>query len=111
MSGLLERLQRLRAKCYSASSRNGVGQRRISRYARYFTRDACLLIGYKVSAKLYGILALLAEQCPSFGRSSVALATGHLADKLGDMKLKKPAGDLLLLFAEKTSLHFVLTQG
>jgi cytoskeleton-associated protein 5 len=27
------------------------------------------------------------------------------------MKLKKPAGDALLLFAEKTSLQFVLSQG
>jgi len=30
---------------------------------------------------------------------------------LGDMKLKKPAGDTLLLFAEKTSLQFVFSQG
>ena len=38
-----------------------------------------------MSTKLYGILALLAEQCPTFGRSSVALASGHLSEKLGDM--------------------------
>ncbi|KAJ7658710.1 hypothetical protein DFH06DRAFT_1407161 [Mycena polygramma] len=31
-------------------------------------------------------------------------------DKLGDLKLKKPAGDTLLVFAEKTSLRFVLNQ-
>ncbi|KAJ7658829.1 hypothetical protein DFH06DRAFT_1407392 [Mycena polygramma] len=30
--------------------------------------------------------------------------------KLGDLKLKKPAGDTLLVFAEKTSLRFVLNQ-
>jgi cytoskeleton-associated protein 5 len=60
---------------------------------------------------LYTILALLAQQCPSFGRSSVALCVPHLTEKLGDMKLKKPAGDTLLSFAEKTSLQFVLGQG
>ncbi|KAH9934783.1 armadillo-type protein [Fomitopsis serialis] len=51
---------------------------------------------FQVSAKLYGILSILAESCPSFGRSSVALC------------LKKPAGETLLLCAEKTSLQFVL---
>lgn len=40
----------------------------------------------------------------------MALASGHLSEKLGDMKLKKPAGETLLLFAEKTSLQFVLNQ-
>ncbi|KAH7930808.1 ARM repeat-containing protein [Leucogyrophana mollusca] len=65
---------------------------------------------FQVSAKLYGILNFLAERCPSFGRSCVALSTGHLSEKLGDMKLKKPAGDALLAFSEKTSLQFVLNQ-
>ena len=64
-----------------------------------------------MSTKLYGILNILAERCPSFGRSSVALAVPHLSEKLGDMKLKKPAGETLLLFAEKTSLQFVLGHG
>ncbi|KAG2368513.1 armadillo-type protein [Suillus spraguei] len=65
---------------------------------------------FQVSAKLYGILTILAEGCPSFGRSCVALSTGHLSEKLGDMKLKKSAGDALTAFAEKTSLQFVLNQ-
>ncbi|KIJ17379.1 hypothetical protein PAXINDRAFT_74088 [Paxillus involutus ATCC 200175] len=65
---------------------------------------------FQVSAKLYAILSILAERCPSFGRSCVALSTGHLSEKLGDAKLKKPAGDTLLVFAEKTSLQFVLNQ-
>jgi cytoskeleton-associated protein 5 len=60
---------------------------------------------------LYGILSILADRCPSFGRSCVALCVAHLSEKLGDMKLKKPAGDTLLLFSEKTSLQFVLNQG
>ncbi|KAI0695900.1 ARM repeat-containing protein [Cytidiella melzeri] len=63
---------------------------------------------FQVSAKLYGILNVLAERCPTFGRSSVALCIPHLSEKLGDTKLKKPAGESLLLFAEKTSLQFVL---
>ncbi|GJJ12392.1 hypothetical protein Clacol_006634 [Clathrus columnatus] len=65
---------------------------------------------FQVSAKLYGIISMLAMECPSFGRSSVALCVGHLSEKLGDLKLKKPAGDTLLLLAEKTSLSFVLNQ-
>ncbi|KAG8908511.1 Microtubule-associated protein, microtubule dynamics during spindle orientation [Tulasnella sp. 403] len=65
---------------------------------------------FQVSAKVYGALAVLAERSPTFSKSCVALSTGHLAEKLGDMKLKKPAGDTLLLFAEKTSLSFILEQ-
>jgi cytoskeleton-associated protein 5 len=65
----------------------------------------------QVSAKLYGILNMLAQQCPSFGRSCVALCVPHLAEKLGDLKLKKPAGEALLAYSEKTSLQFVLGQG
>ncbi|KAL1947742.1 hypothetical protein VTO73DRAFT_13466 [Trametes versicolor] len=63
---------------------------------------------FQVSAKLYGILQILADRCPTFGRPAVAICVPHLSEKLGDMKLKKPAGETLLLFAEKTSLQFVL---
>ncbi len=66
---------------------------------------------FQVSAKLYGILIILAERCPSFGRSCAALSTPHLSEKLGDAKLKKPAGDALIAFAEKMSLQFVLNIG
>ncbi|KAH9001055.1 ARM repeat-containing protein [Lactarius akahatsu] len=65
---------------------------------------------FQVSAKLYGILVILAERCPSFGRSCAALSIPHLSEKLGDGKLKKPAGETLGTFAEKTSLQFVLNQ-
>lgn len=70
-----------------------------------------LTFGFQVSAKLYNLLVMLAEGCPSFGRASAALSIPHLSEKLGDLKLKKPAGDALLVFAEKTSLQFVLNQG
>ena len=56
-------------------------------------------------------MSLMAEKSPSFGRTAVALSVGHLSEKLGDMKLKKPAGDAMTLYAEKTSLAFVLAQG
>ncbi|KAG7092429.1 hypothetical protein E1B28_008785 [Marasmius oreades] len=65
---------------------------------------------FQVSTKIYGVCALLAERSKTFGRSCVALCVPHLSEKLGDMKLKKPAGDTLLLFAERTSLQFVLNQ-
>ena len=65
----------------------------------------------QVSAKIYGMLITLCERCKSFGRSSVALSVPHLSEKLGDTKLKKPAGDALTAFASKTSLQFVLNQG
>lgn len=53
----------------------------------------------------------MAQKCAKFGRSSAALAIGPLTDKLGDLKLKKPAGEALGMFAEKTSLGFVFSQG
>ncbi|KAK4685920.1 cytoskeleton-associated protein 5, partial [Tremellales sp. Uapishka_1] len=65
---------------------------------------------FQVSAELYQVMALMAEKSPTFGKPSAALVIGHLSDKLGDMKLKKPAGDALTVFAEKTSLAFVLAQ-
>jgi cytoskeleton-associated protein 5 len=39
---------------------------------------------FQVSTKLYGILVILAERCPSFGRSCAALSIPHLSEKLGD---------------------------
>lgn len=64
-----------------------------------------------MSSKIYGIFTALAQQSSMFGRSCCALCIPHLTEKLGDMKLKKPAGDTLIAFAEKTSLQFVLSQG
>ncbi|ORY29668.1 armadillo-type protein [Naematelia encephala] len=65
---------------------------------------------FQVSAKLYQLMASMAEKSPTFGRAAAALCIGNLSDKLGDMKLKKPAGDALSAFAEKTCLAFVLAQ-
>ena len=52
----------------------------------------------------------MAEKSPTFGRTSAALAVGPLSDKLGDLKLKKSAGEAMTAFAERTSLAFVLAQ-
>lgn len=64
-----------------------------------------------MSAKLYQVMSSMAEKSPSFAKPAAALVIGPLSDKLGDLKLKKPAGDALTMFAEKTSLAFVLAQG
>lgn len=66
---------------------------------------------FQVSAKIFQIFQIMAEKSPTFGRPAASLCIGHLTDKLGDMKLKKPSGDALSVFAEKTSLAFVLAQG
>lgn len=66
---------------------------------------------FQVSAKIYQIIQVMAEKSSTFGKPSASLCIGHLTDKLGDMKLKKPAGDALTVIAEKTSLAFVLAQG
>ena len=66
---------------------------------------------FQVSTKTYNVMALLAQKSPTFSKSSAAQAIGPLTDKLGDLKLKKPASEALIVFAEKTSLGFVLSQG
>jgi cytoskeleton-associated protein 5 len=65
----------------------------------------------KVYGKMIAIFQLFADQSPSFSKACAAITIPPLSDKLGDIKLKKPAGDALLLYAEKTSLQFVLSQG
>ncbi|RUO96555.1 hypothetical protein BC936DRAFT_141846 [Jimgerdemannia flammicorona] len=84
----------------------------------------------QVLTKVFEVCQLLASKCPTFSKSSAALAIpGNLShisrnckavqhmlvsercvEKLGDIKLKKAAGDCLTTFVEKTSLQFVFTQ-
>lgn len=66
---------------------------------------------FQVSAKLYQVMQIMAERSSTFGKPAASLIIGPLTDKLGDMKLKKPAGEALTTIAEKTSLAFTLTQG
>ncbi len=65
---------------------------------------------FQVMAEVYKALQMLANDCPTFGRPSVALSVQPLCDKLGDIKLKTPAGETLVTFAEKTSFGFLLAQ-
>lgn len=65
---------------------------------------------FQVSGKIYQVIQLMAEKSPSFGKPAAALVIGPLTDKLGDLKLKKPAGEALATIAEKTSLAFILAQ-
>ncbi|KAI8334829.1 armadillo-type protein [Chlamydoabsidia padenii] len=67
-------------------------------------------MNFQVMTKLYGVMQLLATTCPSFTRSCAAIGIPGMVEKLGDIKLKKPAGECLVAFAEKTSLQFVLSQ-
>lgn len=50
------------------------------------------------------------QELASFGSGAAALTIPPLCDKLGDMKLKGTAGETLMLYAEATSLGFVLGQ-
>lgn len=65
---------------------------------------------FQVMAEVYVALRTLAQDCPTFGRPTVALSVAPLCEKLGDIKLKTPAGETLTLFAEKTSFGFLLNQ-
>lgn len=59
---------------------------------------------------MFEVIRLFAEKSPSFGKPASALVIPALTEKLGDIKLKKLAGDALGVIAEKTSLAFVLAQ-
>ncbi|KAG9290927.1 hypothetical protein G9A89_011077 [Geosiphon pyriformis] len=65
---------------------------------------------FQIMSKAFNIMELLAERIPSFTKSAAALAIPILIEKLGDIKLKKSAGDCLTRFAEKSSLQFLLSQ-
>lgn len=65
---------------------------------------------FQVMTRSVNILQHLADNVPSFGKPSVALAVPGLVDKLGDMKVKKVASDCMCSFAQSTSLQFVLSQ-
>ncbi|GAA5837023.1 hypothetical protein JCM11251_004477 [Rhodosporidiobolus azoricus] len=65
---------------------------------------------FQVSAKLFSLLSQLASDSPTWTKACSAAAIPLLCDKLGDIKLKKPAADALGMFAEKSSAGFVLSQ-
>ncbi|KAG0237016.1 Microtubule-associated protein, microtubule dynamics during spindle orientation [Actinomortierella wolfii] len=65
---------------------------------------------FQVSAKMYGIFQLLAEKSSTFSKGCAALTVPAMIDKMGDIKLKKPAAECLTAYAEALSLSFVLSQ-
>lgn len=66
---------------------------------------------FQIYGKMAGLLSNMAQSSPTWTRACSALTIGPLSDKLGDVKLKKPAGDALTVYAERFSLQFVLSQG
>ncbi|KAG0267963.1 Microtubule-associated protein, microtubule dynamics during spindle orientation [Actinomortierella ambigua] len=65
---------------------------------------------FQVSAKMYATFQLLAEKSSTFSKACAALTVPAMVDKMGDIKLKKPAGECLTAYAEALSLSFVLSQ-
>ncbi|KAJ1672985.1 hypothetical protein EV182_006109, partial [Spiromyces aspiralis] len=66
---------------------------------------------FQVNGRMYSILKWLSENClAKFSPGCAALCIPALVDKLGDIKLKQPAADALVAFAERLSLKMVLGQ-
>ncbi|BGO97975.1 Protein STU2 [Rhodotorula toruloides] len=65
---------------------------------------------FQVAGKVFALLQQLATDSPTWTKACSAVSIPLLCDKLGDIKLKKPASDALVAFAEKSSLGFVLSQ-
>ncbi|CAB4442075.1 unnamed protein product, partial [Rhizophagus irregularis] len=56
---------------------------------------------FQVLSKAFNIIEMLSQKFPSFGKPAATLAIPILVEKLGDIKLKKSAGDALMAFSEK----------
>ncbi|GAA5893605.1 hypothetical protein JCM5296_002476 [Sporobolomyces johnsonii] len=65
---------------------------------------------FQVAGKMFALFQQLADDSPTWTKACAAVAVPLCCDKLGDIKLKKPAGDAMGAFAEKSSLGFVLSQ-
>jgi hypothetical protein len=66
---------------------------------------------FQVYGRMAAVFQALTERSPNWSRACSALTIPALSDKLGDIKIKKPAGDALVAYAEKFSLQFVLSHG
>jgi cytoskeleton-associated protein 5 len=67
-------------------------------------------MNFQVMGKMFFAIQTLAEQCPKFNKACAALCIPAMVEKLGDIKLKKPAGECLVVIAEKISIQFVFSQ-
>ncbi|KAI9105402.1 hypothetical protein DFS34DRAFT_7380 [Phlyctochytrium arcticum] len=65
---------------------------------------------FQVMTNMIKIFKLLAQEKPSFNRAAGAAIIPGLADNLGDMKVKRVAGDCLTVIAEKLTFQFVLNE-
>ncbi|KAI9292125.1 ARM repeat-containing protein [Neoconidiobolus thromboides FSU 785] len=65
---------------------------------------------FQVMTKMFNIFQALCVNHSNFTAGCAALTMPILVDKLGDIKLKKAAGDCLEAYAERTSLKFVFDQ-
>lgn len=67
-------------------------------------------MNFQVMGKMFNAIQTLSVECPKFNKACAALCIPVMVEKLGDIKLKKPAGECLVAVAEKISLQFVLSQ-
>ncbi|GAA5815313.1 hypothetical protein MFLAVUS_008819 [Mucor flavus] len=67
-------------------------------------------MNFQVMGKMFYAIQVLSEQCPKFNKACAALCIPVMVEKLGDIKLKKPASECLVAIAEKISLQFVFGQ-
>ncbi|KAI8882635.1 ARM repeat-containing protein [Backusella circina FSU 941] len=67
-------------------------------------------MNFQVMGKLFLVIQLMATHSPKFNKACAALTIPVMVEKLGDIKLKKPASECLVEIAEKTSLPFVFSQ-
>jgi cytoskeleton-associated protein 5 len=67
-------------------------------------------MNFQVMGKMFFAIQTLSVQCPKFNKACAALCIPAMVEKLGDIKLKKPAGECLIAIAEKISIQFVFSQ-
>jgi cytoskeleton-associated protein 5 len=60
--------------------------------------------------KVISVISLMAEKSPKFSKRAAFWCVPHLVEKLGDVKLRTPSHDCLLVMAESVTPQFVLTQ-
>jgi len=58
---------------------------------------------FQVSAKVFSAVQALAEKCQKFTKRAAHWFIGGLVEKLGDVKLRQPSNDCLLMLAEAVS--------
>ncbi|KAJ3021312.1 Microtubule-associated protein, microtubule dynamics during spindle orientation [Thoreauomyces humboldtii] len=65
---------------------------------------------FQVMTTMINVFQYLAKEYPKYNTACGALVIPALVEKLGDMKVKRSAGDCLTTISEKLSFQFVLAQ-